>query len=51
MSSWPALSLPPRRLSSAAVTILLRPLGRDRVILEDDAGIVSEDDDGGCERG
>jgi signal transduction histidine kinase len=34
-----------RRVSSAAVTILLRPRGRDGVILEDDAAIVSEDDD------
>jgi hypothetical protein len=47
----PGLLLAARRVSSAAVTILLTPLGRGRVILEDDPAIVSEDDDGRPARG
>jgi hypothetical protein len=41
----PGLLRPPRRLSSASLTILLPPLGRGRVILGDDPAIVIEDDD------
>jgi hypothetical protein len=47
----PGLSRAARRLSSADLTILLRPFGRARVILEDDPAIVSEDDDCGPRRG
>jgi signal transduction histidine kinase len=45
MSSWRELSPPPRRLSSAAVTILPRPRGGCAVILEDDSAIVTQEDD------
>jgi len=38
-------------LSSAAVTILARPLGGPAVILEDDPPIVIQDDDAGLSRG
>jgi len=47
----PGLSRAACRVSSAAVTILLRPFGRDRVILEDDRAIVFKDDDCGPARG
>jgi hypothetical protein len=47
----PALSRPPRRPSSAYLTILLPPFGRGRVILGDDPVIVIEDDDRRPERG
>jgi hypothetical protein len=45
------LSPPRARVSSAALTILLPPFGRTRVILEDDPAIVCADDDGGPARG
>jgi hypothetical protein len=51
MSSWRGLSRPPRHLSSADVTILIRPPGRGGVILEDDPPILSEKDDGSPLRG
>jgi hypothetical protein len=51
MSSWPALSPSPPDLSSAALTILVRPLGGSAVIPEDDAAILIEDDDARPSRG
>jgi hypothetical protein len=51
MSSWPTLSTPVRRLSSAAVTILWLPAGGSGVIPEDDAAIVMQEDDAGPRRG
>jgi signal transduction histidine kinase len=48
MSSWPTLSTPVRRLSSAAVTILWLPAGGSGVILEDDFAIVMQEDDLPC---
>ena len=45
MSSWRGLSRPERPLSSAPMTILVRAPRTNGVILEDDAAIVSADDD------
>jgi hypothetical protein len=51
MSSWQGLSPLPRRLSSASVTILIRPPGGSDVILEDDPAILIADDDARSPRG